>query len=58
MTVHTYLLAEAGVPMMEVVDLEQLAAEQLWTHAFVGACMRIRGATAGPIRPIALPLSA
>lgn len=57
MTVHTYLLAEAGVPMMEVVDLEQLAAERMWTHAFVGACMRIRGATAGPIRPIALPLS-
>jgi len=56
MAVHTFLLAEAGVPIIEVFDLEELAAEQLYTYAFIGACLKIRGATAGPMRPLALPL--
>lgn len=55
--VHTYLLAEAGIPIMEVVDLESLAGEQLFEFAFVGACLRLRGATAAPMRPLAMPLS-
>jgi kynurenine formamidase len=54
--VHTYLLAEAGVPIMEVVNLEEIAAEELYEFAFVGAPLKIRGATAAPLRPLALPL--
>jgi kynurenine formamidase len=54
--VHTYLLAEAGVPILEVVNLEELAAEELYEFAFIAAGMPIRGATAAPLRPIALPL--
>jgi len=54
--VHTYLLAEAGIPIMELVNLEELAAEGVHEFAFVGACLKIRGATGSPIRPIALPL--
>jgi kynurenine formamidase len=54
--VHTYLFAEAGIPIMEVVNLEELAAEKVYEFAFVGACLRIRGATGSPIRPIAMPL--
>ncbi|MEA2393896.1 MAG: hypothetical protein QOJ82_1787 [Solirubrobacteraceae bacterium] len=54
--VHTYLLAEAGVPIMENVDLEELAAEAVYEYAFIGAGMPIRGATGAPMRPIALPL--
>jgi kynurenine formamidase len=54
--VHTYLLAEAGVPILEIADLEELAAEGVHEFAFVGACLKIRGATGSPIRPIALPL--
>jgi kynurenine formamidase len=54
--VHTFLLAEAGVPIMEIVNLEELAAESVYEFAFIGACMKIRGATGSPIRPIALPL--
>lgn len=53
---HTYLLAEAGVPIMEVVDLEELSREECYEFVFVGACLKIRGATAGPIRPLALPI--
>jgi kynurenine formamidase len=54
--VHTYLLAEAGVPIMEVVNLEDLAGEELYEFAYIGACLRFRGATAAPIRPLALPI--
>jgi kynurenine formamidase len=53
--VHTYLLAEAGVPILEVADLERLAADRLYDFGFIGACMRIRGATGAPIRPLAIP---
>lgn len=54
--VHTYLLAEAGVPLLEVVDLQQLSAEKLYEFCFVGACLRLRGATGAPLRPMAMPL--
>jgi kynurenine formamidase len=54
--VHTYLLAEAGVPVMEVVNTEPLAAEGVHEFAFIGACLPLRGATAAPMRPMALPL--
>lgn len=54
--VHTYLLGEAGVPIMEVVDCEGLAAEGLHEFAFIGACMKVRGATGAPMRPLAMPL--
>jgi len=57
MGVHTYLLAEAGIPMMEVVDLEGLSAAECYEFAFIGAGLKIRGATAGPMRPLAFRLS-
>lgn len=54
--VHTYLLIEAGVPIMEVLNLEELSAESVYEFAFIGACLPIRGATGSPMRPIAMPL--
>jgi kynurenine formamidase len=54
--VHAYLLAEAGVPIMEVVNLEELAAAELYEFAFLATAMPIRGATGAPLRPIAFPL--
>jgi kynurenine formamidase len=54
--VHCYMLAEAGVPIMEIVLLDELAAEKLYEFAFFGACIRLRGATGAPMRPIAMPL--
>lgn len=53
--VHTYLLAEAGVPIMEVVDLEALSHDEVYEFAFIGACLKLRGATAAPMRPLAMP---
>jgi kynurenine formamidase len=54
--VHCYLFATAGTPIMEVVNLEELAGEGLHEFAFVGMPMPLRGATGAPLRPIALPL--
>jgi kynurenine formamidase len=53
--VHTYLLAECGVAILELAWLEELAAARVYEFAFVAACMRIRGATGAPIRPLAMP---
>jgi kynurenine formamidase len=54
--VHTFLLAEAGIPMIEVGNFEELAQEQIHEFAFFGACIKLRGATGAPMRPVALPM--
>ena len=54
--VHTYLEAEQGVAIMEVVDLEALARDRVHEFAFIGAGLKLRGASGAPMRPIALPL--
>jgi kynurenine formamidase len=55
--VHTYLLAEKGVMFIEQIYLETLAADKVYTFAFIGASMRLRGASGAPMRPIALPIN-
>jgi kynurenine formamidase len=54
--VHTYLLAEAGVPILEIVNLEDLARDGVHEFAFLGACIKLRGATGAPMRPVAMRL--
>ena len=54
--VHCYMLAEAGVPIMEMAQLDELAAERVYEFAFIGACIKLRGATGSPMRPVAMPL--
>jgi kynurenine formamidase len=54
--VHTYLLAECGLPIMENIWLEEIAAAGLHEFALVGAGLKLRGATASPMRPLAFPL--
>lgn len=54
--VHTYLLAERGVPILELVDLEALAADQVYEFAFIGGALELSGADAAPLRPLAIPL--
>lgn len=53
---HTYLLAQRGVPIVEILDLEALARDRVYEVAFIAAALRLRGASAAPFRPIALPL--
>jgi kynurenine formamidase len=54
--VHTYLLAQRGIPIIEVANLEDLSQAKLYEFAFVAASLKFRGASAAPFRPIAMPL--
>lgn len=52
--VHAFLLVDRGIPIMENLDLEALAQRAPSSFIFLGLPLRIRGGTAGPMRPIAL----
>lgn len=54
--VHTYLLAQQGTPIIELAWLEDLARDQVYEFAFVAGPLKLRGADAAPLRPIAMPL--
>ena len=54
--VHTFLLAQRGMPIIEVVYLEELARDRVYEFAFIAAPLKLRGASAAPFRPLALPL--
>jgi len=54
--VHTYLLAEQGTPILELVYLEELARDGVYEFAFIGGSIKLRGSDAAPIRPIAFPV--
>lgn len=54
--VHTYLLAEKGMMFIEQMNLESLAMDKVYEFAFIAASLKLRGASAGPMRPIALPI--
>lgn len=54
--VHTYLLAEKGVMFIEQMMLEDLSKDRIYEFAFIAASLKLRGASAAPMRPIALPL--
>lgn len=54
--VHTYLLAQHGVPIIELAYLEDLARDRVYEFAFIGGSLKFRGASAAPMRPVAMPL--
>ncbi len=54
--VHTYLLAEQGKPILELVYLEELSRNKIYEFAFIAGALKQRGADAAPLRPIAIPL--
>ena len=54
--VHTYLLAEKGVMFIEQMFLEELAKDKVYEFAFIASSLKLRGASASPMRPIALPV--
>ena len=53
--VHTYLFAERGVSVIEVMWLEDLAQDQVYEFLFIAAPLKLRGATGSPLRPVAIP---
>ena len=54
MPVHVHLLVESGIHIIEVLNLEELAAASVYQFVFVAAPLKIRGGTGSPIRPLAL----
>jgi kynurenine formamidase len=52
--VHTYLLIERGVYLMESLDLEELARDRVYEFLFVALPLKIRGATGSMIDPVAV----
>ncbi|MGK4585464.1 cyclase family protein [Kitasatospora sp. HPMI-4] len=54
MPAHRALLVDHGVHIIEVLDLEQLAADGIREFLFVLVPLNILGATGSPVRPLAL----
>jgi kynurenine formamidase len=54
--VHCYMFATAGAQIIEVLDLEEVAAEKVHEFAIMAFPLKLRGATGSPIRPVAVPL--
>ena len=52
--VHVHLLVESGVHILEVLDLEELASDGVHEFGFVCSPLKMVGATASPVRPLAL----
>ena len=54
MPVHVHLLVENGIHIIECLNLEELASAGVREFLFVALPLKIEGATASPIRPIAI----
>ena len=55
---HVLLLVHAGIPIIENLNLEELAAARVYEFLFVCLPLKMRGATGSPVRPIAIALEA
>ena len=51
---HVLLLVRAGIPIIENLNLEELAAARVYEFLFVCLPLKMRGATGSPVRPIAI----
>jgi kynurenine formamidase len=51
---HLLLLVRAGIPIIENLNLEELATAKVYEFGFVCLPLKMRGATGSPVRPIAL----
>jgi len=54
--VHCYMFATAGAQIIEVVNMEEIAAEKQYEFAFMGLPLKLRGATGAPMPSLAVPL--
>lgn len=51
---HRVLLFEAGIYIVEALDLERLARERVYEFTFILVPLNILGATGSPVRPLAV----
>lgn len=54
--VHSYLQAEQGVSLLEAMWLEELSTDQVYEFLFIASPLKLRGGTASPLRPMAIPV--
>ena len=52
--VHTLLLIQNGIYLMESLDLEELARQRVYEFLFVALPLKIRGATGSMVDPVAV----
>jgi kynurenine formamidase len=55
--VHSYMFSTAGAQIIEVVNMQELAAEKQYEFCFMGFPMKITGATGAPMPSVAIPLN-
>jgi len=51
---HVLLLVRAGIPIIENLNLEELAAAGVHEFAFICLPLKMKGVTGSPVRPVAL----
>src|SRR6476646_306429 len=51
---HVLLLVRAGIPIIENLNLAELASAKVHEFAFICLPLKMRGATGSPVRPIAI----
>ena len=54
--VHSYLLVEQGVSLLEALWLEDLAKDKVYEFLFIASPLKFRGGTASPVRPLAISI--
>ncbi len=52
--VHSFMIYEHGIPHIESLYLDRLAADRVYEFVFIALPLRIRGATGSQIHPIAV----
>ena len=51
---HVILLVENGIQIMEMLNLEELSRDRVYTFLFIALPLKIRGGVGSPVRPIAI----
>lgn len=52
--VHEHLLVEAGVPLIECLDLEEVSRRRSYSFLFIAVPLKIRDATGSVLNPLAI----
>ncbi len=52
--VHQYLITKNGIRLIDNINLNELASDKVSEYMFVLSPMKIRGATASPVSPLAI----
>jgi len=48
------LITRHGIQILEMVNLEELARDRVYTFLFIASPLKLAGATGSPVRPIAI----